>query len=259
MAHTVTTSIGHVYTDDIHDDYLGNLPYLHGDEPPPLAMPSVVHINRIFLADRSKLYWSDVANEESFWWSDTTDPDGHNEVGNWIDVYPDDGDRITALVSDYDSIIVFKTNHIYRLYGRRPEEFNLRPLVSGASTPVTIGCPNQNSVCSTPSGLIFYWNRKIYRLNAGVLDKISAPIEESILGLSMAESSVHREYTGTAIGYWAEKEQVVGVAGHLFSDRHSYENVYLRSVYRGVDGPARCRIPFASISPWHGGLDNGIH
>jgi len=207
-AHTVETG-DHIYQDDIHDDYLGNLPFIHGDEPPPLAIPSVVHINRIFLAHGSKLYWSDVANEESFWWADDTDDeDGHNETGNWINVYPDDGDRITALVSDYDSIIIFKTNHVYRLYGRRPEEFNLRPLVAGASTPVTIGCPNQNSVCSTPNGLVFYWNRKVYQLNAGALNKISAPIEEAILALAMFESGVHREYTGTNIGYWAERDQV---------------------------------------------------
>jgi len=196
------------YTDDIHDDYLGDLPFVHGDQPQPLAIPAVVHSNRIFLAYGSYLYWSDIANEESFWWEDTTDTDGHNETGNWVKVYPDDGDAITALASDHDSIIVFKSNHIYRLYGRRPDDFNLRPLVPSAANPVTVGCPNQNCVTSTPEGLVFYWNRKVYMLRSGILEKISDPIEDSLSGVTFGGQNANDEFFGASIGYWSETEQV---------------------------------------------------
>jgi hypothetical protein len=202
-----TPDANNTYTDDILDRSLGDPPYLHGDQPNPVAIPSVVHANRIFIASGNRVYWSDIANEESFWWEDETDTDGHNETGNYIQVYPDDGDTITALASDHDSVIIFKANHAYRLYGRRPQDFQLRPVIPGAGNAVVIGCPNQNSVCATPNGLVFYWNRAVYLFAGGGIRKISDPIAEA-LDVSFGGAYANDEYVGAAIGYWAENGQV---------------------------------------------------
>ena len=215
-----------IYTDDISDEDLGDLPDVHGDEPPSKARPAVVHANRIYVASGKRVYWTDSTHEESYF---------TQANGNWIDVYPDDGDEITALSSDYDSIIIFKSNHIYRLSGRKPDEFSLRPMVPSTAIPVAIGTPSAMSLCSTPEGVVFYWDRKVYILRNGYIQRISDPVGEYFddldLSVSIADvgtgtrSTYNSEHTGTVLGYWAKRNQVwVSVGG---APHHVYPNATL--------------------------------
>jgi hypothetical protein len=189
------------FTDSTEDGNLGDLPFLHGDQPPEYARAAVAHANRVFVASGNKLYWTDISSDESYWTADN---------GNWIEIAPDDGDVITALASDYDSIIIFKANHIYRLNGRRPEEFTLRPLVPGTSIPVSVGAPNINAVCTTPLGVAFYWNRKVFMLSGSQLTRISDPIAEDLNAdnVVLGKSNENTEWDSANVGYHAGRNEI---------------------------------------------------
>ena len=188
-----------ITVDNAKDTEVGDLPYLHGDVVPNSSRPCVTFVNRIFVADGNRLYWSDIANPQSFWIDSVQ--------GNWIDVSTEDGDYITALAADRDGILIFKSNHLYKLYGRDPDEFNLRPISPTSNIPVSVGAPNMNAVCEFPGGLAFYWNQKVYVYSSETgIKKISGPIESpaELGGISDAL----QEWRNASIGYNAKHNQI---------------------------------------------------
>lgn len=73
----------------------------------------------------SRLYWSCVAGEGRTiedWVSDDYDEDAS---GGHVDVGTADGDKIVALKSMTDCLLIFKVNSIWRLYGNRPSNYTL--------------------------------------------------------------------------------------------------------------------------------------
>lgn len=73
----------------------------------------------------SRLYWSCAAGEGRTiedWVSDDYDEDAS---GGHVDVGTADGDRIVALKSMTDCLLIFKVNSIWRLYGTRPSNYTL--------------------------------------------------------------------------------------------------------------------------------------
>ena len=73
----------------------------------------------------SRLYWSCVAGEGRTiedWVSDDYNEDAS---GGHVDVGTADGDKIVALKSMTDCLLIFKVNSIWRLYGTRPSNYTL--------------------------------------------------------------------------------------------------------------------------------------
>lgn len=73
----------------------------------------------------SRLYWSCAAGEGRTiedWVSDDYDEDAS---GGHVDVGTADGDKIVALKSMTDCLLIFKVNSIWRLYGNRPSNYTL--------------------------------------------------------------------------------------------------------------------------------------
>lgn len=231
------------FTDDIKDEDLGDLAFLHGDQPPSFSRAAVAHANRIFVAANNELYFSDVASPESYWTADN---------GNHFPIYPDDGDKITAMVSDYSGIVIFKFNHMYKLYGRTPDEFQLRPFSPSPSIPVSVGTPSVNSVCAIPDGLAFYWNRKVYLLRSGGLEKISDPIQEDLNALALiyqpvGDDDANNESVTVYMGYWAARNQLwlcIGDDDKTSDFSYIYdltENVWIGKRDRGYSNPQSVR------------------
>jgi hypothetical protein len=184
------------FVDSTEDVDVGNTAYLHGDPPPDEVRPAVVFANRVFVSYRNRVYWTDIANVESFW----TDP----IEGNWFDVYPDDGDEITALAADRDGLLIFKSSHIYKLYGRSPVDFQLRPIAPSVTVPVSMGAPNMGAVCEVPNGAAFFWNKKVYIYSAeSNIRKISDPIEELI---DASSGDAEYQYYAANVGYDAVRD-----------------------------------------------------
>jgi hypothetical protein len=71
-------------------------------------------------------------------------------TNDFIDVGSDDGDVITALISDGDRLLVFKNRSIWAVYGFDTDTFQVEQISD------SIGAVNQESVVETPKGVYFF-------------------------------------------------------------------------------------------------------
>jgi hypothetical protein len=72
---------------------------------------------------------------------------------DYIDIEPEDGDEITALVPMGDRLIVFKRNSIHAIYGAPPESLTVTPISR------EVGAPSQEAVASSDIG-VFFWHEQ---------------------------------------------------------------------------------------------------
>lgn len=70
---------------------------------------------------------------------------------HYIDIEPEDGDEITALVPMQDRLIVFKHNSVHAIYGSPPEDFGVTPIARD------VGAASQEAVVTTDVG-VFFWH-----------------------------------------------------------------------------------------------------
>lgn len=70
---------------------------------------------------------------------------------HYVDIEPDDGDEITALVPMGDRLIVFKRNSIHAVYATTHESVTVAPLSR------ELGAPSQEAVVGTDQG-VFFWH-----------------------------------------------------------------------------------------------------
>lgn len=127
-----------------------------GGSPPNFGFHTN-HKTRMFAAgvatNQSRLYYS-VADNQANW---TGTGSGS------IDVYPDDGDVITGIVSHQNELIIFKgpnKGRIVRLTGSSPSDFALVPQLRG------VGGVNQQSHVLAGGDLIFWDNLGIHSFAA---------------------------------------------------------------------------------------------
>lgn len=112
-----------------------------------------------------RLYYSSVPSAVGtpiITWN--TDP----TTGLWIDISPSDGENITGLMRSRNALLVFKPNHLYRVYS------------IGQTDPdpyFAVGTSSQESIVETKSGVYFHHSTGFYQYNTyGVIQEISRPI-----------------------------------------------------------------------------------
>lgn len=69
---------------------------------------------------------------------------------NYVDVAPDDGDTISAMLHHFDTMLVFKHRSMYGLVGQLPDQLSLVSIARG------VGCVGQRACVSTPYGVFFF-------------------------------------------------------------------------------------------------------
>lgn len=195
------------YNDDTADRQLGNPPLIHGDPPLSGFQEAVTHYNRIFCVKKnsSNVYWSDLNEPES--WYTPGDRDSDIETfGNYITVFGDDGDRVSALARDESGLIVFKENHIYRLSGRVPDQFYMDEVTLSDQANMTVGAPTQEAITAYPGGVAFFYRGGVYTYSGGRITYISREIEDDLRGIRGQDG------LGVSLGYWPNRRWVcVGV------------------------------------------------
>lgn len=184
------------YVDEIADKDLGDLPFLHGDPPRSQFEDILVHFDRVFALEGNTVWWSDLGETES-WWTDS-------DLGNFAKVFDDDGDNGTALARAADGIYVFKENHLYKLVGRKPEDFVITEMTLSGRTRRSVGAPSPNAVTGIgESGIAFYWNGGIYILAGGEVSYISLEIEPELASIRRQDEAL-----GVALGWYGSKRQL---------------------------------------------------
>jgi hypothetical protein len=121
----------------------------------------------------SRIRWSDINSPNSF------------PVLNFIDIEPNDGDKIVSLVSFGDSVYIFKQRSIYQMAITGldgPDAFIIRPLARN------IGAWAKNSVKVVPGqGVFLLAQNTVYQISAtGGIVPIGDPIQITINSISRA-------------------------------------------------------------------------
>jgi hypothetical protein len=121
----------------------------------------------------SRVRWSDVATVDSF------------PALNYIDVEPNDGDKIVALASFQDRVFIFKKRsiHVMLITGLPgADAFIIRPVARG------IGAWAKNSVKTiNNTGIVFLAQNGVYMFDGENLDFISDPIQRTFDTLSRSQ------------------------------------------------------------------------
>lgn len=168
-----------------------------GGSPPNFSF-CVSHVNRLWAAGDaslpSRLYYSGLLNE-ALW-------NGTGGSG-FIDIDPDDGDRITGIASHRGDLIIFKGPYqgsIHRISGTTPTDFALRRLVCG------LGSVNHNTIFPFNDDLGFVWSdgsirslRAIERFGDYEVADLSLPIR-SFLKERLRFDSLYKSWAATDSG-----------------------------------------------------------
>lgn len=144
----VGNNISLTFDDHISDANLGSEVEFDNDVPPILSMIET-HKNRLFGVnpnDPSKLRISKEFNHDQ-WPALFT-----------IDISPDDGDKITALVDFFDQLVIFKRKSIYILSGNNEIDFSIQR----AQTDSRIGSINNRVPAVIGNKVYFLSERGVF-------------------------------------------------------------------------------------------------
>lgn len=148
--------------------------------------------SRIWIAGNStypdRLYYSSVPSAVATpiitWNTDVA-------TGQWIDISPSDGDQITGLQRFRNTLLVFKTNRLYRVYDI--SQVDPDPYYA-------VGTSSQESIVETKIGVFFHHASGFYHYNIyGIVQEVSRPIIDIVRGIP---SSAYTSITG-----WIEADQ----------------------------------------------------
>lgn len=142
----------------------------------------------------SRVRWSDINNINSF------------PALNFIDVEPDDGDKIVGIISYDEEVFIFKKRSIYemRITGLDgPDAFIIRPISRN------VGAWAKNSIKVVPHfGVVFLAQNTLYVLNTSYASQYSDS------GLTPIGDPIQRTFDTVSRGMWANA--VAGVYPHKY-------------------------------------------
>ncbi len=107
-------------------------------------------------------------------------------TGQWIDISPSDGDKVTALKRYRNVLLCFKTNRLYRIFDIGqvdPEPY------------YALGTSSNESVIETKAGVFFHHASGFYQYNVyGIVQEISRPVIDFVNAIP---SSAYASVTAT--------------------------------------------------------------
>lgn len=140
-AGTIANNSATTQTTTVADSALTVLAPLSGEnDPPPTGTRYVAwHRSRMFAATDTTVYYSKERLPEAF------------DADNYEPVNPNDGQRITGMVSVFDLLVVFKSRAMYALVGFDPATWTMQ-LIDGS-----VGCAAHRSII-VAGGRLWWWS-----------------------------------------------------------------------------------------------------
>lgn len=115
---------------------------------------------------------------------------------NLRNIYPDDGDEITAIYDDIDGLLIKKRNSICKIYtSGSPENWRLVKLLDG------IGCSEPNSSAKLGNDYFFIHYNKCYKFNQNGYEDIGESIKNSLNGWSYTSACVSNRWYILGVAY----------------------------------------------------------
>lgn len=147
------------------------------NDPPPSGVLHIAwHRSRLFVADNTKIYYSKVGLPEAF------DPEAYEQVN------PDDGQRITAILSDGEVLIIFKSNSTYVLFGDDPQSWVVRQVHAD------IGCVSHRSVVGSEQSS-FWWSERGPIASQDISSGAFTAIGQELLGTTIGPTNINYAQT----------------------------------------------------------------
>lgn len=158
--------------------------------------------SRVWIAGNSnypdRVYFSSLPSAEATpvitWDTDVA-------TGNWIDISPSDGDNITGLKRSKNALVVFKQNHIYRIYSVAETE---------PDPKINVGTYSNESIVETKDGLYFHHPTGFYSLNENGAQEISKPIIDIVNAITVANYSKVCGWQDGDHVYWSVGDVTIG-------------------------------------------------
>ncbi len=174
---------------------------------PPLGSLCTINAERLFISG-NKTYLSDV------YWSDIFNPDYFN-LEDYIEIRPDDGDKVTFLKTLAGVLFVGKTNTISKFTTTSDSDTNWT-----ISDPYSsVGCPAPYSVDVSPVGILYAGRHGLYRFDGQVSYLISdavTPETEDISQTNIEEvvgiyhdNEYHVAYTSVKSGAVVNDKELI--------------------------------------------------
>ncbi len=170
----------------------------------PVGIDIEVFRNRVWIINSTdRLYFSSLPNETTnlITWTST----------DWIDISPQDGDNCVGLKRSKNALLVFKRNHIYRVYSTQETE---------PDPKIKVGTYSARSIVEASDGIYFHHPTGIYRYVDGAITHISQPICDFIDNITVAN---YAKITG-----WCDGDHVLFSIGDITIGDITYSNVVLR-------------------------------
>ena len=160
--------------------------------------------NRIWVGDSStdKLYYSDVVTTSNTITGGTS----------FLQISPADGEKMMALKRHTRALLVFKQNHIYRVFS---------PNSSDPDPSINRGTYSQESVVDAKDGIYYHHPTGFYKfVFDGEQEEISRPIVDIIKAIPRAN---YENVAG-----WADEDHVAWSIGDVTLDGISFTNLVCR-------------------------------
>lgn len=160
---TIPDNVTTTYTDNVLDSDLGREVEFDNDKPPIL---------KYIETHKDRLFGVEAANPNRLRFSKQFRPEEW-PILNSIDVSPDDGDMITAIVDFFDQLVIFKRQSIYILSGNNETDFVLQR----AQTDSRVGALSNRTAVVLDNVVAFLSERGIYAFDGLRTQYISQALE----------------------------------------------------------------------------------
>lgn len=134
-------------------------------------------------------------------------------AGDYVDISPADGENITGKIRTKSALLVFKNNHIYRVYSVTETE---------ADPKINVGTYSNESIVEAKDGVYFHHPTGFYKYADGGVQEISKPITDIVKNITVANYS--------KVCGWLETngDNIVWAVGDVTIDGTTYANLEVR-------------------------------
>ena len=132
-------------------------------------------------------------------------------TGDWIDISPSDGENVTGLKRFQKALLVFKNNHIYRVYDINTSE---------PDPQIQVGTYSHRSIVPAKNGSYFHHPSGFYKYADGGVQEISKPIQDIVDNIALSN---YDDICG-----WTDGDHVSWSVGNVTIDGVTVNNVVVR-------------------------------
>jgi hypothetical protein len=160
--------------------------------------------SRVWVAQDStdKVYYSDVVTTSNTITGGTS----------FIQISPNDGEKIRGLKSTARALLVFKENHIYRVFSINSTD---------PDPAINRGTYSQESIVDAKDGIYYHHSSGFYKyVDGGEQEEISRPINDIVRAIPRSQ---YEKITG-----WADEDHVSWSIGNITIDGITLSNVVVR-------------------------------